>query len=185
MLSTGIRTQVGVKAFGPDLSRIEQLSEQIGRVVRTVPGAVDLYAKRITGAPYLVIDINRPAAARYGVNIQEIEDVIETAIGGKNRTTTIEGRQCLPVRVRYARDFRENVEDLKEVLVAAPNNSQIPLGMLTDIRMVMGPSVISSENGLLRGSVLMIVRGRDVGGFVVCEKALIKQAYLICSVIQL
>src|SRR5664279_5556005 len=139
MLSTGIRTQVGVKVFGPDWSRIEQLSEQIEHVVRTVPGAVDLYAERITGAPYLVIDINRPAAARYGVNIQEIEDVIETAIGGKNLTTTIEGRQRFPVRVRYARDFRDNVEDLKEVLVAAPNNSQIPLGMLADIRMVMGP----------------------------------------------
>jgi len=166
MLSTGIRTQVGVKVFGPDLSRIEQLSEQIEHVVHTVPGAVDLYAERITGAPYLVIDINRPDAARYGVNIQEIEDVIETAIGGKNLTTTIEGRQRFPVRVRYARDFRDNVEDLTDVLVAAPNNTQIPLGMLADIRMVMGPSMISSENGLLRGTVLMNVRGRDVGGFV-------------------
>ena len=166
MLSTGIRTQVGVKVFGPDLEQIERISEQIEREVRTVPGAVDLYAERITGAPYLEIDINRPAAARYGINIQDVEDVIETAIGGKNLTTTIEGRQRFPVRVRYARDFRENVEDLKDVLVAAPNNAQIPLGMLTDIRMVMGPAMISSENGLLRGTVLMNVRGRDVGGFV-------------------
>jgi Cu(I)/Ag(I) efflux system membrane protein CusA/SilA len=166
MLSTGIRTQVGVKVFGPDLQQIEHISEQIEREVRTVPGAVDLYAERITGAPYLEIDINRPAAARYGINIQDVEDVIETAIGGKNLTTTIEGRQRFPVRVRYARDFRENVEDLKDVLVAAPNNAQIPLGMLTDIRMVMGPAMISSENGLLRGTVLMNVRGRDVGGFV-------------------
>jgi Cu(I)/Ag(I) efflux system membrane protein CusA/SilA len=166
MLSTGIRTQVGVKVFGPDLRQIERISEQIEREVRTVPGAVDLYAERITGAPYLEIDINRPAAARYGINIQDVEDVIETAIGGKNLTTTIEGRQRFPVRVRYARDFRENVEDLKDVLVAAPNNAQIPLGMLTDIRMVMGPAMISSENGLLRGTVLMNVRGRDAGGFV-------------------
>ena len=167
MLSTGIRTQVGVKVFGPDLKRIEQISEQIERVVRTVPGAVDLYAERITGAPYLEIEINRPAAARYGINIQDVDDVIETAIGGKNLSTTIEGRQRFPVRVRYARDFRENVEGLKDdVLVAAPNNAQIPLGMLADIRMVMGPSMISSENGLLRGTVLMNVRGRDVGGFV-------------------
>ena len=166
MLSTGIRTQVGVKVFGPDLQQIEHISEQIEGEVRTVPGAVDLYAERITGAPYLEIDINRPAAARYRINIQDVEDVIETAIGGKNLTTTIEGRQRFPVRVRYARDFRENVEDLKDVLVAAPNNVQIPLGMLTDIRMVMGPAMISSENGLLRGTVLMNVRGRDVGGFV-------------------
>jgi Cu(I)/Ag(I) efflux system membrane protein CusA/SilA len=166
MLSTGIRTQVGVKVFGPDLEQIERISEQIEREVRTVPGAVDLYAERITGAPYLEIDINRPAAARYGINIQDVEDVIETAIGGKNLTTTIEGRQRFPVRVRYARDFRENVEDLKDVLVAAPNNAQIPLGMLADIRTVMGPAMISSENGLLRGTVLMNVRGRDAGGFV-------------------
>src|ERR1700687_1591994 len=166
MLSTGIRTQVGVKVFGPDLQQIEHISEQIEREVRAVPGAVDLYAERITGAPYLEIDINRPAAARYGINIQDVEDVIETAIGGKNLTTTIEGRQRFPVRVRYARDFRENVEDLKDVLVAAPNNAQIPLGMLTEIRMVMGPAMISSENGLLRGTVLMNVRGRDAGGFV-------------------
>jgi Cu(I)/Ag(I) efflux system membrane protein CusA/SilA len=170
MLSTGIRTQVGVKVFGSDLKRIEQISEQIERVIHTVPGAVDLYAERITGAPYLEIDINRPAAARYGINIQDVEDVIETAIGGKNLTTTIEGRQRFPVRVRYARDFRENVEELKDVLVAAPNNAQIPLGMLADVRMVMGPSMISSENGLLRGAVLMNVRGRDVGGFVVEAK---------------
>jgi Cu(I)/Ag(I) efflux system membrane protein CusA/SilA len=166
MLSTGIRTQVGVKVFGPDLQQIERISEQIEREVRNVPGAVDLYAERITGAPYLEIDINRPAAARYGINIQDVEDVIETAIGGKNLTTTIEGRQRFPVRVRYARDFRENVEDLKDVLVAAPNNAQIPLGMLADIRTVMGPAMISSENGLLRGTVLMNVRGRDAGGFV-------------------
>jgi Cu(I)/Ag(I) efflux system membrane protein CusA/SilA len=166
MLSTGIRTQVGVKVFGPDLQQIEQISEQVERVVRTVPGAVDLYAERITGAPYLEISVNRPAAARYGINIEDVEDVIETAIGGKNLTTTTEGRQRFPVRVRYARDFRENVEDLKDVLVAAPNDAQIPLGMLADIRMVMGPSMISSENGLLRGTVLMNVRGRDVGGFV-------------------
>lgn len=166
MLSTGIRTQVGVKVFGPDLQRIEQLSEEIERAVRTVPGATDLYAERITGAPYLEIVINRPAAAQYGINIQDVQDVIETAIGGKNLTTTIEGRQRFPVRVRYARDFRDNVEDLKDVLVAAPNNAQIPLGMLADIRMVMGPAMISSENGLLRGTVLMNVRGRDVGGFV-------------------
>src|SRR5262249_24911779 len=138
MLSTGIRTQVGVKVFGPDLQTIEQLSEQIEQMLHTVPGAADLYAARITGAPYLEIEIDRRAAARYGIGIQDIEDVIETAIGGKNLTTTIEGRQRFPVRVRYARDFREDVGDLKEVLVAGPNNQQIPLGMVADIRMTMG-----------------------------------------------
>jgi Cu(I)/Ag(I) efflux system membrane protein CusA/SilA len=167
MLSTGIRTQVGVKVFGSDLGTIQAKAAEIERVLRNVPGAVDLYAERITGAPYLEIDVNRQAAARYGINVGDVQDVIETAIGGKNLTTAIEGRQRLPVRVRYARDFRDDPEFLgREVLVAAPGGAQIPLGQLADIRTVMGPSMISSENGLLRGTVLLNVRGRDVGSFV-------------------
>ncbi|HVP44341.1 MAG TPA: CusA/CzcA family heavy metal efflux RND transporter [Terriglobales bacterium] len=166
MLSTGIRTQVGVKVFGPDLRMIEQKSQEIERVLRGVPGAVDLYAEQITGAPYLEIKIDRPKAARYGINVQDAEDVIETAIGGKNLTTTIEGRQRFPVRVRYARDFRQDIEELRQVLVAGSNGVQVPLQQIAEIKMVMGPSMISSENGLLRGTVLLNVRGRDVGGFV-------------------
>jgi len=166
MMSTGIRTQVGVKVFGNDLATIERVSQQIQAALQHVPGAVDLYAERITGAPYLEITVNREAAARYGIGVGDVEDVIETAIGGKNLTTTIEGRQRFPVRVRYARDFREDPAGLRNVLVAAPNGTQVPLGMLADIRTEMGPSMISSENGLLRGTVLMNVRGRDVGGFV-------------------
>jgi len=166
MLSTGIRTQVGVKVFGSDLQVIEKKSAEIERLLHEVPGAVDLYAERITGAPYLEIHINRTAAARYGISVGDAQDVIESAIGGKNLTYTIEGRQRFPVRVRYARDFREDLESIKDVLVAAPNGTQIPLKQISDIRVAMGPSMISSENGLLRGSVLMNVRGRDVGGFV-------------------
>ena len=166
MLSTGIRTQVGVKVFGPDLQVIEQKSEEIEHALQSVPGATDLYAERITGAPYLEITVNRPAAARYGLNIADVEEVIETAIGGKNLTTTVEGRQRFPVRVRYARDFRENQQQLEEVLVSGASGVQVPLREVANIQMVMGPSMISSENGLLRGSVLMNVRGRDAGGFV-------------------
>ena len=166
MLSTGIRTQVGVKVFGSDLATLEQKAAEIEKVLHQIPGAVDLYAERITGAPYLEIKTNREAAARYGINVGEVQDVIETAIGGKNLTTVIDGRQRLPVRVRYSRDFREDHEALRTVLVTASNGAQIPLGEVADIRLVMGPSMISSENGLLRGTVLMNVRGRDVGGFV-------------------
>jgi Cu(I)/Ag(I) efflux system membrane protein CusA/SilA len=166
MLSTGIRTQVGVKVFGPDLQVIEQKSEEIERVLRQVPGAVDLYAERITGAPYLEIKVNREAAARYGINVADAQDVIEAAIGGKTMTTTIEGRQRFPVRVRYARDFRQDVDELKNVLVTGSSGTQVPLQEISTIKMVVGPSTISSENGLLRGTVLMNVRGRDVGGFV-------------------
>jgi Cu(I)/Ag(I) efflux system membrane protein CusA/SilA len=166
MLSTGIRTQVGVKVFGSDLQTIEKKSVEIERVLHEVPGAADLYAERITGAPYLEIHIDRTAAARYGINVGDAEDVIESAIGGKNVTFTIEGRQRFPVRVRYARDFREDVEALANVVVAGQTGTQIQLRDIARIGVVMGPSMITSENGLLRGTVLMNVRGRDVGGFV-------------------
>jgi copper/silver efflux system protein len=166
MLSTGIRTQVGVKVFGPDLKVIEQKSEEIEQVLRRVPGAVDLYAERITGAPYLELKVNRESAARYGISVSDAQDVIEAAIGGKTLTTTIEGRQRFPVRVRYARDFRQDVDQLKNVLVTGNTGTQVPLQEISTINIVMGPSMISSENGLLRGTVLMNVRGRDVGGFV-------------------
>jgi Cu(I)/Ag(I) efflux system membrane protein CusA/SilA len=166
MLSSGIRTQIGIKVFGPDLSVIEKKSEEIKEVVAQVPGATDLYAERTTGSPYLEMTVDRPAADRYGLNVADVEDAIETAVGGKNLTTTIEGRQRFPVRVRYARDFRENPQQLGDVLITGSNGAQVPLSKVVTIATTMGPSMISSENGLLRGTVLLNVRGRDVGGFV-------------------
>ena len=166
MLSTGIRTQIGIKVFGPDLNVIEQKSEEIKEVVQKIPGAADLYAERTTGSPYLEMTVDRPAADRYGLNVADVEDAIETAIGGKNLTTTIEGRQRFPVQVRYARDFRRDPEQLGDVLVTSSNGAQVPLNKVVNVKTTMGPSMISSENGLLRGSVLLNVRGRDVGGFV-------------------
>ncbi len=185
MLSTGIRTQVGVKVFGNDLATIERVSSEIEQVLREVPGAVDLYAERISGAPYLEIEIDRASAARYGINVGDVQDVIETAIGGKNLTTTIEGRQRFPVRVRYARVFREDPESLGQVLVSSPNGVQVKLAELATMRTVIGPSMITSENGLLRGTVLLNVRGRDVGGFVqeakgaVAEKVKLPPGYYL------
>ncbi len=166
MLSTGIRTQVGIKVFGPDLRVIEAKSAEIKDVVRQIPGAVDVYAERTSGSPYLEMTVDRPAADRYGLNVADVEDAIETAIGGKNLSTTIEGRQRFAVRVRYARDFRESPEQLQEVLVAGSNGAQVPLSKVVKTETTVGPSMISSENGLLRGAVLLNVRGRDVGGFV-------------------
>ena len=185
MLSTGIRTQVGVKVFGTDLKVIEQKSQEIERVLREVRGAVDLYAERITGAPYLEIDINRAAAARVGARVEDIQDVIETAIGGKNVTFTIEGRERYPVRVRYARDFREDMDSIRNVLVSGSDGAQIPLSEVAHLRVTIGPSMISSENSLLRGTVLLNVRGRDVGGFVeearqaVAEKVSMPPGYYV------
>jgi len=176
MLSTGIRTQIGIKVFGPDLSVIEQKSEEIKEVVRQIPGATDLYAERTTGSPYLEMTVDRPAADRYGLNVADVEDAIETAVGGKNLTTTIEGRQRFPVRVRYARDFRENPQQLGDVLVTSSNGAQVPLNKVVNITTTMGASMISSENGLLRGSVLLNVHGRDVGRFVEeAQRAVIRQ----------
>jgi Cu(I)/Ag(I) efflux system membrane protein CusA/SilA len=175
MLSTGIRTQIGIKVFGPDLLVIEQKSAEIKEVVQQIPGAVDLYAERTTGAPYLEMTVDRAAADRYGLNVADIEDTIETAIGGKNLTTTIEGRQRFPVRVRYARDFLDNPQQLNDVLVTGSNGAQVPLSEVVHTSTTMGPSMISSENGLLRGAVLLNVRGRDVGGFVDQAKLAVAQ----------
>jgi Cu(I)/Ag(I) efflux system membrane protein CusA/SilA len=127
MLSTDIRTQVGVKVFGNDLATIEQEETEIERALRPVPGVADLYSERITGAPYLEIKVNREAAARYGINAGDVQGVIETAIGGENLTTAIDGRQRLPARVRYLPDFRQDPEELRNnVLVTASNGAQIP-----------------------------------------------------------
>lgn len=166
MLSAGIRTEVGVKVFGPDLNVIESKSEEIKQVLARIPGAADLYAERITGAPYQEISVDRASASRYGLNVGDVEEAIEVAGGGKNLTTTIEGRQRFPVEVRYARDFRATPERLGQILVTASNGAQISLDKVTTAKLTMGPSMISSENGLLRGTVLLNVRGRDVGGFV-------------------
>src|SRR2546423_7918649 len=166
MLSTGIRSQVGIKIFGNDIKTLEELSRKTAEVVLQVPGAKDVYAEQISGAPYLDIHINRLAAARYGIDVGTIEDVIEKGIGETNLTVTIEGRRRFPVRVRYAQQYRSSAAALGEIPIASPSGASIPLAQLAEIRSVEGPTMISSENGLLRGTVLLNVRGRDVGSFV-------------------
>ena len=166
MLTTGIRSQVGIKIFGNDLKTLEELSRKVAEVVKGVPGAVDVYPEQISGAPYIDIRINRTAAARYGIDVRMIQDAIEKGIGETNLTVTIEGRRRFPVRVRYAPQFRGSPQALGQLPITAPTGAPIPLAQLAEIRTVEGPSMISSENGLLRGTVLLNVRGRDVGSFV-------------------
>ncbi len=166
MLTTGIRTEVGVKVFGTDLLVLERTARQVADVVRQVPGASNVYPEQITSGQYLDIDIDRAAAARYGIGVGDIQQVIETAVGETTLTMTIEGRQRFPVRVRYAPQYRADPRALEQVLVASPQGPQIPLGQLARIRHTSGPAMISSENGLLLAAVLMNVQGRDVGGFV-------------------
>ena len=166
MLSTGIRSQVGVKVFGADLKTLEELSRRVAEVVRTVPGGADVYPEQIGGSPYIDIKINRQAAARYGIDVGLIQDAIEKGIGETNLSVTIEGRRRFPVRVRYAPEFRSSPAAIAQLPVTSPTGVPVPLGQLASIDAVEGPTMISSENGLLRGTVLLNVRGRDVGGFV-------------------
>ena len=208
MLATGIPTQVGVKIFGPDLATLEKKANEVADVVRGVRGAADVYPEQILGTPYLEISVNREAAARYGVNVGDVLDVIETAIGGQNLTTTIEGRNRFPVQVRYGRELRNDLDSIKRILVPAAASpagmresgpspqarsgtgmggpglatresigemTHVPLGQVTDIRIEPGPSMISSENGLLRERVFLNVRGRDVGSFVDEAKRIVER----------
>jgi len=166
MLTTGIRSEVGVKIFGTDLAVLEDLARKVADAVRGVPGAGDVYPEQITSGQYLNIKLDRAAAARYGIGVGDIQQVIETAVGETTLTTTIEGRQRFPVRVRYAPRYRTDPQALAGVLVAAPDGAQIPLAQLARIEHARGPAMISSENGLLLATVLLNVQGRDVGGFV-------------------
>ena len=170
MLSTGIRSQVGIKIFGNDLKTLEDLSRRTADVVSNVPGAKDVYPEQISGAPYIDIKINRTAAARYGIDERMINDAIEKGVGETNLSVTIEGRRRFPIRVRYAPQFRGSPQALGQIPVMSATGAPIPLSQLTEITEVQGPTMISSENGLLRGTVLLNVRGRDVGGFVDAAK---------------
>ena len=166
MLATGIRSQVGIKVFGNDLNTLEETSRQIAEVIKGVPGAVDVYPEQIGGAAYVDIEINRTAAARYGIDTGVIQDTIEKGIGETNLTVTIEGRRRFPIRVRYAPEFRNTPQAIGQIPITSPTGVPVPLGQLAEIRTVEGPAMIQSENGLLRGTVLLNVRGRDVGSFV-------------------
>ncbi|MCA0270372.1 MAG: efflux RND transporter permease subunit, partial [Bacteroidetes bacterium] len=166
MLATGIRSQVGIKVFGNDLNKLEEVSREIAGVVRQIPGAADVYPEQIGGAPYIDIDINRQAAARYGVDVGAIQEVIEKGIGESNLTVTIEGRRRFPIRVRYAPEFRQTPEAIGNIPIATPSGATVPLSNLAEIRQTEGAAMINSENGLLRGTVLLNVRGRDIGSFI-------------------
>ena len=156
MLQSGMRAPMGVKVKGPDLETIERVGLQIERYLKEVPSIEPsaVVADRIVGKPYLEINIDREAIARYGISIQGVQDVIEVAIGGKRLTTTVEGRERYPVRVRYQRELRTTIEDLGKILVPAPDGTQIPLGELSEITFVRGPMVIKSEDTFLVGYVI-------------------------------
>jgi copper/silver efflux system protein len=166
MISTGIRAQVGIKILGENLDQLQAMAFEIEKVVQKVPGAAGVAPSRVQGKPYLDIELNRTAMARYGLRAQQVLEAVEVGIGGKNVSTTIEGRQRFPIQVRLQRIEREDIERLGEILVATPSGKFIPLGQLATIKRVVGPSEIASENGRLRVFVQTNVQDRDLGGFV-------------------
>ena len=175
MLNTGVRSELGVKVFGSDLKTLQEKAREIADVLRGVPGAQDVYPEQVTGSRYTDIQIDRPAAARHGVDLGMLQDAIEIGVGGKDVGTTIEGRRRFPIRVRLAEPFRRDAHALGEIPIGAHNGSQIPLNLLAKITEESGPAMISSENGLLQVSVLLSVRGRDIGGFVEDAKRITRQ----------
>jgi Cu(I)/Ag(I) efflux system membrane protein CusA/SilA len=165
MLSTGIRTPLGIKVQGADLDQIQQIGAQIENALKNVPGTASAFAERTSGGFFLDFDLRRDQLARYGLTIDDAENVVTSAIGGDAMTTTIEGRERYTVNVRYLRDYRSDIDSLRRVLVATPSGAQIPLGEIADIRMKSGPGMIRDENGRPSGYVYVDVSGRDIGSY--------------------
>jgi Cu(I)/Ag(I) efflux system membrane protein CusA/SilA len=168
MLTTGIRTPVGVKVFGADLKQIEAVGKQLEQIIGRVPGARSVYGERVAGGYFVDFDIDRAAIARYGLTIEDVQQTIMTAIGGENVSTTIEGRERYPINIRYPRELRDEIDKLGRVLVATPNGAQVPLGQLANVRIIEGPAMIRDEGGKLAGYVYIDVdtARRDLGSFV-------------------
>ncbi len=189
MNATGIRTPVGIKVLGPKLEELEKIGLEIEQYMKEIPGTRSTYAERVTTGYFLDFDVKREEAARYGLTVEDVQEVIESAVGGMNLTTTIEGRERYPVNLRYARELRDTREMLKRVLIPVPQMGQqattpgagsamgssaasaagstkVPLEQLADIKIVRGPTSIKSEEGLLSSYVFVDFAGRDVGGYV-------------------
>jgi Cu(I)/Ag(I) efflux system membrane protein CusA/SilA len=166
MLATGIRTDVGIKVYGQNLDSIAVLSERVKAALQGVPGVKDLYVDPITGGKYLTIDINRDALGRYDLSVNDVNMIVESAIGGSPIGQTIEGRQRFTISVRLAQDYRNSVEQLKRIPIKTPSLGTVPLSAVADIKFENGPPMIVSENALLRGAVLFNVRDRDLGSTV-------------------
>lgn len=179
MLSTGIKTPVGIKLSGPDLSVLEELGREVESVVRQVPGTLSVYAERVMGGNFLDFDIRREALARYGLRIADVQDVIQSAIGGMNITTTIEGLERYPVNLRYGRDFRSNLQDLKNIMVPTPLGQQIPLGELADIEIRKGPPAIKTEGSRPNAWIYVDLSGIDVGTYVDMARRAVREQVVL------
>jgi Cu(I)/Ag(I) efflux system membrane protein CusA/SilA len=166
MLTTGVRTPLGIKILGSDLGKIQEIGETIEMTLKGVPGTTSVFAERTTGGYFLDFDIKRDQLARYGLTVDDVNMVVTSSVGGERVTTTVEGRERYPVNVRYLRDYRSDVGTLQRALVRTPAGAQIPVAQLADIRLRSGPGMIRDENGRLSGYVYVDVTGRDIGGYV-------------------
>ena len=175
MLATGIRSTIGIKILGSDLETIQKIGIKMEPLLKQINGTRSVFAERVVGGYFIDFEVNRKEAARYGLTVGDVEDIIETAIGGKNIGSTIEGRERYPINVRYARDHRDTIDKLKRVLVPTPSGSHIPMGQVADIKLVSGPPSIRDENGSLAGFVFVDVKNRDLGGYVKEAKAAIEK----------
>ena len=175
MLSTGIRTPVGIKIFGPKLETINEIGAQIEGAIQNVRGTRNVFAERVTGGYYVDFTIKRDQIARYGLSIQDVEMVIESAIGGANVTTTIEGRERFPVNVRYQRYYRSDVNEIRRTLISTPGGTQIPISQVANITTSTGPTVIRTEQAQLLGYVYVDVADRDIGGYVAEAKQAVER----------
>jgi copper/silver efflux system protein len=175
MISTGIKTQVGIKIFGPELKTLESLAAKVSKSVEKVKGAYGIYAEKIIGKPYIEFEIDRVAASRFGINTGTVNQILQTAVGGMTIGQFYKGRERYPIRVRYKKELRDRIDELKRVLIPSPLGQHIPLEQLAKINIVTGPATIQSENGLLRSLVLLNIKDRDLIGFVDEAKALVEK----------
>jgi Cu(I)/Ag(I) efflux system membrane protein CusA/SilA len=173
MLSTGIKTPVGIKLMGPDLQTLSDLGERIEAVVREIPGTASVISERVTGGNYIDFIIDREAAARYGLTVGDVQDVIMSAIGGMNVTTTVEGLERYPVNVRYSRELRDNLPALRRVLIPTPSGAEIPLGQVAKLEIKKGAAGIKSENARRTAWLYVDLRDIDVGSYVKMAKQVV------------
>jgi Cu(I)/Ag(I) efflux system membrane protein CusA/SilA len=176
MLATGIKTPVGIKVAGPNLAELERIASQIETVVRQVPGTSSVFAERVMGGNYIEFNINRDEIARYGLALRDVQEVLEVALGGMPLTTTVEGLERYSVNLRYDRDFRENLEALREIIVPTPSGAQIPLGQLAKLNVVRAPMGIKSEGAIPNAWIYIDVKGIDIGTYVKMAQRAVNEA---------
>ena len=175
MLATGIKTPVGIKIAGADLKVIQRIGKEIEQVVQKVPGTASAFAERVAGGRYITVDINRLAAARYGLNISGVQEVVRTAIGGMNVSQTVEGLERYPINIRYPRDVRDSVDQLKNLTIVTPSGSHISLQDVATVKVTDGPPMIKSENARLNGWIYVDIEGRDLGSYVTEAQAVVNR----------